>query len=185
MISSLIPSLKYSCSGSPLMLANGRTQIESLRTAGWASATLGSRRVATHKFGDAGGDLAPAGRVEVAGPAGHVGALDAVEGPGELCAVDRQLDQLVIGAGSVRLRLHPLGLHRFSRPDDHDRLGRLQPFLDHLGISPMRRQLIVPPDAVAQPAQGLGDLLGLIRRRAGVGDEDVGHAHATPPWSPP
>ena len=29
MMSSLIPSLKYSCSGSPLMLANGRTQMES------------------------------------------------------------------------------------------------------------------------------------------------------------
>src|SRR5258708_26624247 len=33
MMSSLIPSEKYSCSGSPLMLANGRTQMESLRTA--------------------------------------------------------------------------------------------------------------------------------------------------------
>src|SRR5438045_5356357 len=31
MMSSLIPSLKYSCSGSPLMLANGRTQIENER----------------------------------------------------------------------------------------------------------------------------------------------------------
>ncbi len=30
MMSSLMPSLKYSCCGSSLMLANGRTQIETL-----------------------------------------------------------------------------------------------------------------------------------------------------------
>ena len=32
MMSSVMPSLKYSCSGSPLMLANGSTQMEFLRT---------------------------------------------------------------------------------------------------------------------------------------------------------
>ena len=32
-MSSLIPSLKYSCSGSPLLLANGSTQMESFGTA--------------------------------------------------------------------------------------------------------------------------------------------------------
>src|SRR6201987_1364067 len=34
MISSTIPSAKYSCSGSPLMLANGRTAIEGLSGSG-------------------------------------------------------------------------------------------------------------------------------------------------------
>ena len=35
MMSSVMPSLKYSCSASPLMLANGSTQIDSFR--GWSA----------------------------------------------------------------------------------------------------------------------------------------------------
>ena len=37
MMSSLIPSLKYSCSGSPLMLTNGSTQIEGPRAGAGAA----------------------------------------------------------------------------------------------------------------------------------------------------
>ncbi len=42
MMSSLMPSLKYSCSASPLMLANGRTQTDSLRAAGAAVGAPGA-----------------------------------------------------------------------------------------------------------------------------------------------
>ena len=44
----------------------------------------------------------------------------------------------------------------------------------------MRRQVVVAPDAVAQRAQGVGDRLRLLRGRARVGDEDVGHAVPRP-----
>src|SRR5258708_31723659 len=37
------------------------------------------------------------------------------------------------------------------------------------------------PDVVAEAAKSLGHLLSLVRRRAGVGNENVRHAKATPP----
>src|ERR1700736_994979 len=45
----------------------------------------------------------------------------------------------------------------------------------------VRRQLVVPPDAVAEQATRLGDLAGLRRPRAVVGDEHLGHETPTPP----
>ncbi len=140
-----------------------------------------SWRLAAHQFCDAGDHLLPVVGGEITAPAGQIRTLDTVERPGELGAVDRQLDELVIGASGVRLRLHPLRSDRLGRPDDDHGLGRLQPFLDHLGIGPVGGQFVIAPDVVAQPTQSLGDRLGLRRRRAGVGDEDVGHSHATPP----
>ncbi len=50
MMSSLMPSLKYSCSGSPLMLANGSTQIEWVLAVGGdgrRSAAAGARPVSS------------------------------------------------------------------------------------------------------------------------------------------
>ena len=63
MISSLMPSEKYSCSGSPLILAKGETQMESLRVA--AGGGL-NRRSAAGQVASTGHDLPPAGRVGVA-----------------------------------------------------------------------------------------------------------------------
>ena len=40
----------------------------------------------------------------------------------------------------------------------------------------LRGKLVIAPDVVTQRPQGLRHRLGLDRRRAGVGDEDVGHA---------
>src|SRR5579863_8729418 len=46
MMSSVIPSLKYSCSGSPLMLLKGRTQMDTeMRSSFGAVVTLGSERL--------------------------------------------------------------------------------------------------------------------------------------------
>src|SRR5258708_10253602 len=73
MMSSLIPSLKYSCCGSSLMLANGSTQIDSLRTAGTGVG-------AVYEVADAGDDLLPVVRIQIAGPADQIRTLDAVEG---------------------------------------------------------------------------------------------------------
>ena len=47
MMSSVMPSLKYSCSGSPLMLAKGSTQIE---TAGRLSFSVRCRTFAADSF---------------------------------------------------------------------------------------------------------------------------------------
>ena len=54
-MSSLMPSLKYSCSASPLMLANGRTQIETRGVVAGEGAATGALRSA--KSGDAGINL--------------------------------------------------------------------------------------------------------------------------------
>jgi hypothetical protein len=45
----------------------------------------------------------------------------------------------------------------------------------------VRRQLVVPPDAVAEQTTRLGDLAGLRRPRAVVGNEHLGHETPTPP----
>ena len=47
----------------------------------------------------------------------------AIEWHGQHGVVDAQLDQLVVAPGTVGLRLDPLGLRRFRRPDHQHGLG--------------------------------------------------------------
>ena len=173
-MSSLMPSLKYSCSASPLMLANGSTQTDSA-AASSRRPGRGSRAALAQQRLDAAHHLAPGGRVRIARPAGQVGALDLVERHRQPHAVDAELDQLAVLPRPVRLGADPLGLHRLGRPDHHDRLGRRQPLLDDVAVTAMRRQLVVAPDAIAERPQRVGDPARLRLRRPGVRNEDVRH----------
>ncbi len=118
---SLIPSEKYSCSGSPLMLANGKTQMLARCV---ARAGVGS--------GAAPGWPPPLTRsaIEPATfqPAASISPLQPVRSA-HWMPVERhwqgrapsntELDELAVGARAVSFRLDPLRFHRVVRPDHH------------------------------------------------------------------
>ena len=82
MMSSLIPSLKYSCSRIAAHVGERQDADRELAGGRGAARPPGTARrpIRSATLAD---DLAPAGRVEIAGPAGQVGALDAVERHGQ------------------------------------------------------------------------------------------------------
>src|SRR4051812_22230397 len=111
----------------------------------------------------------------LAPPVADRGELDLVERHWRHAAVDRGLDQLLLHPRDVRLGAHPFGGGRALRPD-HDRCpGRADLVGDDLAIGEMRRQLVVPPDAVAEPLHRLGELAHHRLIAARIRDEDVGH----------
>jgi hypothetical protein len=133
------------------------------------------RRVTADQLADAGQDLQPSGRAEVAVPPRQPGALHAVERQRRHRLVEAELDQGAVAVGHVGLRRHPARLHRVDGPQDQHRLGRAQVFLDHGGKVTVGGELVVYPDAVASGAEGLGDLVRGRGRRVGIGDEDFSH----------
>ena len=158
--------------------------MESLRTPPRGSDTGSACGAPAAQLGDAGDHLPPAGRV--GSPLQPVRSAHWIwsNGMRRVRAIDAELDQLAGLAGDVGLGPHPLRLHRLGRPDHHHRLGRAQPLLDHLGVGPVGRKLVVAPHPIAQRAQGLGHRRA-CGRRARVGDEDVGHAACGPASSRP
>ena len=121
-MSSLMPSLKYSCSGSPLMFWNGSTQTETSRDE--PARALARRRRRSGELADAGDQLAPAGRSPLPVPLLEVGALDLVERHWRHGAVEAGLDQGQRGPRGVGLGAHPLRFRRLGRPQDDDRAWR-------------------------------------------------------------
>jgi len=120
-------------------------------------------------------ELAPAGSFGRAVPARKVGALDLVEGERRDDSVERGLDQDPGGPRGIRLGPDPLRLGRLGRPQDHDRLGGLQAFLDDLGIGAVRGELVVAPHREALGAKRVGDAIGRRLFSACIGDEHVRH----------
>ena len=77
---------------------------------------------------------------------------------------------LIMGFGP-----NPLRLGRMRRPQDDDRAGAVQPFLDDLGVTAVGRELVIAPDLVAFRAERLGDTLGVLLVRPSIGNEDFRH----------
>ena len=169
------------------MLANGRTQIgQRADGLGWPASPprpVGATRSATLPTTLLQPGACIGSPVQPARSAHWIWS----NGIGRLVAVDAELDEL---AARRAPRWPPSAPTRDSTASADQTtttaLAAAKPLLDHLGVGAVGRKLVVAPDAIAQPAQGLGDLLGLALRRAGVGNEDVGHALERPrPWSPP
>lgn len=125
------------------------------------------------KLAQARDDLLPSRMVRISVPAAQIGALNLVERQGRHRAVERQLDQPPRLARDIGLGAYPLRLQGIGRPDDDDGPCRFQPFLDHFRIGAVCRQSVIPPNAVAKRAQGLGNPPRVCLVRSGVGNEDV------------
>ena len=97
--------------------------------------------------------------------------MDLVEWQRPCRRVDAYLHQRSSFAREVRLGAYPLRLNGLVRPDYERCFGGAQPFLDHVAISAVRRQLLVEPHHIAKCEHGPS----LAGCRARVGDEDLGY----------
>ena len=99
--------------------------------------------------------------------------MDLVERDRRKRAVDGELNQGPCLSRPVGLGTDPLRANRFQRPDDDDRLGRLEPFLDDLAVRAVGRELVVAPDLVAGRPKHVRNLVCLPLGRSGIRDENV------------
>jgi hypothetical protein len=149
MMSSLMPSEKYSCSASPLMLTNGSTQMTTRR----AGSRLGA--------GSAAGLMAPASELmlltTLCQPGQDVSPVPAnrsahwiwLNGIGGNTPSRLTLHQGAEFARRIRFGPNPLRLDRIVRPQHQHGLGRLDPFLDHVAVGAVGWQLVVAPHLVS------------------------------------
>ena len=188
MMSSVMPSLNYSCSASPLILAKGSTQM-AVRAARWRSGRCGAaarrcgrrRADVDQRFDGAQQvlDLLAAGIdpgiVEIDGmKRAHIdGQCRALESDGhEDAAISRV----------ARLAAHPARFHGGWGPDHEDGGCDFELGGDQAVELLARNDLRVPPD---RPALRLdrGDQRRDSRLvAAGIGNEDVGHDGWTCTW---
>ena len=124
MMSSLMPSLKYSCSASPLMLANGRTQIETRGVAAAAGAEHGADLPALRgaRARDHGAERAQhfleRRAPGVFAPVVEVGRMQGAHVHGQAGLFESHRNQDAPIGGLARLAAHPAGGHRSRGPDD-------------------------------------------------------------------
>ena len=188
MMSSVMPSLKNSCSGSSLMLAKGRTQ---MLTRPCPRSAPGSGVAGSFGIGDG---LAPPWSTRSASALQHLLHLRAsgadvrrvdVDGL-QRARVDRQRraveayrHQDAAVGGLARLATHPPRLDRIRGPHHQHRIGGGQFGVDQAVELLAGRDRRVPPD---RPAASLDRSHQRRHARpvpARVGDEDIGHVECT------
>ena len=133
--------------------------------------------LAADKRGDASLDLAPSRRFNISTPIAQIGALNLVEGHRRKLAVNAQLNQFVRMPGHIGLGADPFRFRPVTRPDDEHGPGCIEPLEDHVMIRAVRRQILVPPDAIAVVAQNLADRLCVGFGRARVRNENLRAFH--------
>ena len=186
MMSAVMPSLKYCCSGSPLRFANGSTQI-AMRGGPALVRGIGWRR---HRAGGGRRDGAPKQALDRAHDfpeqraRGHVARLAQVRGVVG-AEVDRQArgpelhrhQDASIGA-VAGLAAHPAGFHGVGCPDDQHGAGALEFVGDHPVELLAGHDRRVPPHRPSLRLERGDDGRDARLVAAGVRDEDVRHADA-------
>ena len=179
-MSSVMPSLKYSCSGSPLMLANGSTQmltcgcfVASPRRA-FAAPAAGRRSALAqraHEFRTAGCGCPRSSRP---------GRWRAGRGSRSAAwLLEAHRDQHATVGRIARLAAHPARFHRVRGPDHDQGPGGFQLARDQRVEFLARGDVGIPPHRPALRLQRRHQRRHPVAIVAGVGNEDVSQGSAS------